>query len=105
QPRAGTVLMSREGHVVVVANETVAGRSLIEAIERRRRDGPVRVTVITPVNQPREGYVVYEDTRRAAAGRRLEHTLKALRAAGIPTTGLVVEADPVAATRDALAQL
>jgi hypothetical protein len=94
-----------ERHVLVVANETVAGRSLIEAIERRRRDGPVRVTVITPVNQPREGYVVYEDTRRAAAGRRLEHTLKALRAAGIPSTGLVVEADPVAATRDALAQL
>jgi len=97
--------MTPERHVLVVANETVAGRSLIEALERRRKDGPVRVTVITPVNQPREGYVVYEDTRRAAAGRRLEHTLKALRAAGIPASGMVVESDPVAATRDALAQL
>src|SRR4029450_10504600 len=105
QPRAGTVLMSREGHVVVVANETVAGRSLIEAIERRRKDGPVRVTVITPVNQPREGYVVYEDTRRAAAGRRLEHTLKALRSAGIPALGMVVESDPVAATSHAIAHV
>ncbi len=97
--------MAAEKHVLVVANETVAGRSLIEAIERRRKDGPVRVTVITPVNQPREGYVVYEDTRRAAAGRRLEHTLKALRGAGIPASGLVVETDPVAATRDAIATL
>jgi hypothetical protein len=97
--------MSNERHVLVVANETVAGRSLIEAIERRRKDGPVRVTVITPVNQPREGYVVYEDTRRAAAGRRLEQTLKTLRSAGIPASGMVVESDPVAATRDALAQL
>ena len=97
--------MSDERHVLVVANETVAGRSLIEAIERRRKDGPVRVTVITPVNQPREGYVVYEDTRRAAAGRRLEHTLGALRSAGIPAAGMVVETDPVAATRDAIAQL
>ena len=97
--------MSDERHLLVIANETVAGRSLIEAIERRREDGPVRVTVITPVNQPREGYVVYEDTRRAAAGRRLEQTLSALRAAGIPAAGLVVETDPVAATRDALAQL
>ena len=97
--------MSAGRHVLVVANETVAGRSLIEAVERRRKDGPVRVTVITPVNQPREGYVVYEDTRRAAAGRRLEHTLKALRSAGIPAAGMVVESDPVAATRDALAQL
>ena len=95
----------RERHVLVIANETVAGRSLIEAIERRREDGPVRVTVITPVNQPREGYVVYEDTRRAAAGRRLEQTLGVLRAEGIPASGLVVETDPVAATRDALAQL
>jgi hypothetical protein len=95
----------REQHVLVIANETVAGRSLIEAIERRREDGPVRVTVITPVNQPREGYVVYEDTRRAAAGRRLEQTLGVLRAEGIPASGLVVETDPVAATRDALAQL
>jgi len=97
--------MSDERHVLVIANETVAGRSLIQAIERRRKDGPVRVTVITPVNQPREGYVVYEDTRRAAAGRRLEQTLKALRSAGIPASGLVVETDPVAATRDAIAQL
>ena len=95
----------REQHVLVIANETVAGRSLIEAIERRREDGPVRVTVITPVNQPREGYVVYEDTRRAAAGRRLEQTLGVLRAEGIKASGLVVETDPVAATRDALAQL
>jgi len=94
-----------ERHVLAVANETVAGRSLIEAIERRRKEGPVRVTVITPVNQPREGYVVYEDTRRAAAGRRLERTLEILRAEGIPASGHVVEADPVAATRDALAQL
>jgi hypothetical protein len=97
--------MTDERHVLVIANETVAGRSLIEALQRRREEGPLRVTVITPVNQPREGYVVYEDTRRAAAGRRLEQTLKALREAAIPASGLVVETDPVAATRDALAQL
>jgi hypothetical protein len=94
-----------ERHVLVIANETVAGRSLIEALARRAKEGPLRVTVITPVNQPREGYVVYEDTRRAAAGRRLERTLEALREAGIAASGLVVEADPVAALRDALAQL
>src|SRR3954469_25850800 len=97
--------MSDERHVLVIANVTVAGRSLIEAIERRRKDGPVRVTVITPVNQPRHGYVVYEDTSRRSAGRRLEQTLKALRSAGIPASGIVVETDPVAATRDAIAQL
>ena len=97
--------MSEERHVLVIANETVAGKSLIDALKRRAEQGRLRVTVITPVNQPREGYVVYEDTRRAAAGRRLERTLEALREAGIHASGLVVEADPVAALRDALAQL
>jgi hypothetical protein len=92
-------------HVLVIANETVAGKSLIAALKRRANEGPLRVTVICPINQPREGYVVYEDTRRAAAGRRLEGTLAALREEGTPASGLVVEADPVAAVRDALAQL
>ena len=39
---------------------------------RRRR---LQVTVVCPVNAPREGYVVYQDTRRAAARRRLDKTL------------------------------
>lgn len=97
--------MSDERHVLVIANETVAGESLIEALKLRSAQGPLLVTVVCPVNQPREGYVVYEDTRRASAGRRLERTLEALRSEGIPASGLVVEADPVAAVRDALVQL
>jgi hypothetical protein len=91
-------------HILVVANETVTGRALIEAIERRM-NGDLHVTVICPVNQPQRGYVVYEDTRYAAAGRRLERTLKLLRNDGISAHGLVVESDPVTAVRDALAQL
>ena len=92
-------------HVLVVANETVAGQSLIAALERRSADGPLLVTVVCPVNQPREGYVVYEDTRRAAARRRLDRTLELLRSHGIAADGFVVDADPVAAVRDAFAQL
>ncbi|MDX6513899.1 MAG: hypothetical protein QOE36_3403, partial [Gaiellaceae bacterium] len=91
--------------ILVVANETVAGRSLIEAIEGRARDQSVRVTVLAPVSHPREGYVVYEDTRRAAAGRRLDKTLELLRQEGIPAHGFVVESDPLNAVRDTLAEL
>jgi hypothetical protein len=91
-------------HLLVVANETVTGRALIEAVERHR-GADLRVTVICPVNQPSRGYVVYEDTRRAAAGRRLDRTLAMLRDEGISAHGLVVESDPVTAVRDALAQL
>lgn len=91
--------------VLVVANETVAGHSLIRALETRDAAGAIRVTVICPVNHPREGYVIYEDTRRAAAGRRLERTLRLLRGEGIPAHGLVVDTDPVSAVKDAIAQL
>ena len=91
-------------HVLVVANETVAGRALTEAV--KRRDGAdLQVTVVCPVNAPREGYVVYRDTRRAAARRRLDRTLADLREAGISADGFVVDADPVDAVRDGLAQL
>jgi hypothetical protein len=91
-------------HLLVVANETVTGRKLIEAVEQHRGED-LRVTVIAPVNQPEHGYVVYEDTRRAAAGRRLDRTVSMLRAEEIPAHGIVVESDPVTAVRDALAQL
>jgi hypothetical protein len=57
------------------------------------------------VTQPQRGYVVYQDTRRAAAGRRLDRTLSSLREEGIAADGFVVECDPVTAARDAVAQL
>jgi predicted deacetylase len=65
----------------------------------------VQVTVVCPVNAPREGYVVYDDTRRAAARRRLDKALADLRQGGIAADGFVVDTDPVDAVRDALAQL
>ena len=89
-------------HVLVLANETASGRALIERLAGREPD---LVTVIAPVSAPGKGYVVYEDTRRAAAGRRLDKTLAALREAGIPAHGMVVDAEPVDAVRDALATI
>ena len=61
--------------------------------------------MIAPVSKPQSGYVVYEDTRRASAGRRLDRTLTALHEAGIKAHGLVVDADPEDAVRDAMAML
>jgi hypothetical protein len=92
-------------HVLVIANETAVSRALTERLRERAQQGAIRVSVVAPVSEPRQGYVVYADTRRAAAGRRLDKTLSRLREAGIPADGLVVEADPVAAARDAIAQL
>lgn len=91
-------------HILVIANETVASQTLLDAV-RGEAGADDRVTVIAPVNEPNQGYVVYEDTRRASAGRRLEKTLKALREGGLPAQGFVVETGPVQAVKDALAQL
>jgi hypothetical protein len=91
-------------HVLVVANETVAGERLIKALRRHAEIGPIRITVVCPINQPRHGSVVYEDTRRSAARRRLDRTLAVLQDAEISARGLVVDSDPVNSVRDALEQ-
>lgn len=96
-------MTDRGTHLLLVANETVGQRTLLEALTGRG-DG-LHVTVVCPVNQPRRGYVVYSDTRRGAARRRLDRALAHLREAGIPATGYVVEGDPVACVRDALEQV
>jgi hypothetical protein len=87
----------------VVANETLVGDELVLAIRRRAESGPIRVAVVAPVTPPREGYVVYRDSRRAAAGRRLDRVLAALRLAGIPAHGAVFDDEPLAAVKDVLA--
>jgi GABA permease len=91
-------------HVLVIANETAASRTLLDAL-RHLDPADCRITVVAPVNEPNQGYVVYEDTRRASAGRRMERTLGALREAGFSAQGFVVDTGPVQAAKDALAQL
>jgi hypothetical protein len=92
-------------HVLVIANETAASPALLDVLRDRAALDDVQVTVIAPVSEPRRGYVVYDDTRRASAGRRLERTLGLLRESSIPAQGFVVETSPVQAAKDAIAQL
>jgi len=89
-------------HVLVVANETVGGQKLIDAIERRAARGPIRCTVVCPQNTPKRGFVVYDDSARSAARVRLELTLDRLREMGIEARGEVMDPDPYLATQDAI---
>jgi hypothetical protein len=89
-------------HILVLANETVAGKTLIDALLRHSSEGPIRVTVICPQTEPRAGFVVYDDSRRSAADRRLRRTLDLLHEAGIAARGRVVDPDPLQALRDAV---
>jgi nucleotide-binding universal stress UspA family protein len=90
--------------ILVVANETVAGRDLIDAVKRRAEDAPVAVHVVCPQNQPRHGSVIYDTETMSAAENRLKMTLALLHEAGIEAEGEVLDPDPYAAAMDALAE-
>ena len=90
--------------ILVVANETVAGKPLIDAVKRRAEGDEVQVHVISPQNQPKHGYVVYDEHMRDAAENRLEMTLALLREAGIEADGEVMDPDPYSAVMDALGE-
>jgi hypothetical protein len=90
--------------VLVVANETVAGRPLIEAVRKRAEGDEIRAHVISPQNQPKHGYVIYDEHVRDAAQNRLEMTVALLREAGIEADGEVMDPDPYSAVMDALGE-
>jgi hypothetical protein len=93
--------------ILVVANETVGGRALIDAVrkhaEAAKQEGrPFEVMVVAPQNQPKHGYVVYDESVRSAAESRLRMTVEQLRAVGVEATAEVMDPDPYNATMDAL---
>ncbi len=90
--------------ILVVANETVAGKPLIDAVRARTGGNEVDVHVICPQNQPKHGYVIYDSMVREAAENRLRMTLALLREAGIEAHGEVMDPDPYAAIMDALGE-
>jgi hypothetical protein len=90
--------------LLVVANETVAGRPLIDAVKERAGGEEADVHVICPQNQPRHGYVIYEEMVREAAQNRLEMTLALLCEADVEAHGEVMDPDPYAAVMDALGE-
>ncbi|MEX2256306.1 MAG: hypothetical protein WEC34_12770 [Acidimicrobiia bacterium] len=96
-------MTAEQRKILVVANETLMGNELLGAVRSRVEGSDTLVVVIAPVNVPREGYVVYDNTRRASAGRRLDKTLTRFREAGIHATGHVVDNDPLTAVKDAIA--
>jgi hypothetical protein len=96
--------MSEDGttRLLVVANETVVGKPLIDAVKARADKGKVEVHVICPQNQPRAGWVGYGEEARWAAENRLKATLARLNEAGIQATGAIEDPDPYAAIMDEL---
>src|SRR3954454_1148747 len=88
--------------ILVVANETVVGKPLIDAVKARADKGPIEVHVICPQNMPRAGWVQYGEEARWAAENRLKATLARLQEAGIHASGAIEDPDPYTAVMDEL---
>ena len=90
-------------HVLVVANETVVGRKLHDAVRGATDGRPARVLVVSPaLNSPLRHFVSDEDKARGAAQERLDRSLHALADAGIDARGEIGDADPLQAIDDSL---
>jgi hypothetical protein len=89
--------------VLVVANETIGGQPLIEAVQKRaHQHDNVRFVLCVPQTQPRAGYVVYDDTVFDAAQIRVDLAVGFVRSEGMEAVGEVGDPDPYAATMDAV---
>jgi hypothetical protein len=92
-----------ERRILVIANETVGGEALRDAIERRSADHREQVLVVCPaLNSPLRHWVSDEDGARAAAQERLQRSLARLAEEGIEARGEVGDGEPLQAIEDAL---
>jgi hypothetical protein len=92
-----------EKRILVVANETVGGRTLREMIRQRSEGVREEVLVVCPaLNSPLRTWTSDEDRAREAAQERLDESLSRLREAGMNVRGEVGDGDPLQAIEDAL---
>jgi hypothetical protein len=92
-----------ERRILVVANETVGGRTLREEIEQRSAGYDVQILVVCPaLNSPLRHWVSDEDAARAAAQERLDNSLARLAEEGLDARGEVGDGEPLQAIEDAL---
>lgn len=88
--------------VLVVANETLGGRPLLDAMRTRAAAGDVRFVLCVPQTKPRAGLVIYADSVFDAAQARIDLTVQFLGGEGIQAVGEVGDPDPYTATMDAV---
>ena len=89
--------------VLVVANRTLGGEKLLQAVRRHVAEGDVRFRLVVPQSDPSAGLVIYDEAVRESAQVRVDLALEAVASEGIEATGEVGDADPFLATMDAVA--
>jgi hypothetical protein len=87
--------------VLVVANETLGGKALIEAVLPRAEQGDEFVIVV-PATRPRHGDIVYLEAVRDAAQVRIDLAKSFMSEHGMKIEGEVGDPDPFHAAMDAV---
>jgi len=89
--------------ILVVANRTLGGSKLLEAVRQHAASGDVRFRLVVPQSKPTAGLVIYDEAVRESAQVRVDLALSAVSTEGIEATGEVGDGDPFLATMDAVA--
>ena len=89
--------------VLVVANQTLGGAKLLDAVRARAKEGNARFRLVVPLTRPSAGLVIYDDAVRDAAQVRIDLAMSVLASEGIEATGETGDPDPFSATLDAVA--
>jgi hypothetical protein len=90
--------------ILVVANRTLGGAKLLDAVRAKAAEQPTRFRLVVPQSQPSAGLVIYDEAVRESAQVRVDLALSAVAAEGIEATGEVGDPDPFLATMDAVAE-
>ena len=89
----------------MVANRTLGGEKLLEAVRARAAaGGDVRFRLVVPQSKPSAGLVIYDEAVRESAQVRVDLAISLVAGEGIQATGEVGDADPFLATMDAIAE-
>ena len=91
-------------NVLVLANQTIGGQALLDAVRERHAQGDAKFFIVVPQNRPAHGNVVYDEAVRDAAQVRVDLSLAFMREEGFEGTGEVGDPDPYNAAKDAIAE-
>lgn len=89
--------------VLVIANRTLGGEKLLEAVRERAAKGDVGFRLVVPQTKPTVGLVIYDEAVRESAQVRVDLAMGLLAGEGIAATGEVGDPDPFMAAMDAIA--
>ncbi|HEY8028188.1 MAG TPA: universal stress protein [Gaiellaceae bacterium] len=101
-PRLASETPPGTHRALVVANETVGGQALQEALGRLAQPATELLVVAPALASPVRHWVSDTDGARAKAERRLQTSVAELEATGFTVRGEIGDGDPLVAIEDAL---